>query len=167
MPHVTVGVARWRTLTAQWPLVSSIGQYLKPFTGNGDASIWVKNSLEWVENPRTNKPKIYIIFFYTRNTQMLIVFWFFIFKSMYAFKIPLSKWIPWKLRCDPSFEQDWISFRRCLDPIWVTFTQGFWRIRWRYEKFKTTTMTTDQGIISIRKAKNYLIFVTITQIKKI
>ena len=93
--------------------------------------------------------------------------WFFILISMYAFKIPLSKWIPWKLRCDPSFEQDWISFRRCLDPIWVTFTQWFWRIRWRYEKFKTTTTTTDHGIISIRKAKNYLIFVTITQIKKI
>ena len=38
MPHVTVGVARERTLTAQWPRVPSIGQHLQPFTVNGDIS---------------------------------------------------------------------------------------------------------------------------------
>ena len=41
---VTVGVARERTLTAQWPWVPSIGQNLQPFTGHGDVSMWLKNS---------------------------------------------------------------------------------------------------------------------------
>ena len=36
MPRVTVAVVRLRTLTAQVP---SIGQNLKPLTGNGDVSI--------------------------------------------------------------------------------------------------------------------------------
>ena len=40
---VTVGVARYRILTAQWPWVPSTGQTLKSFTDNGDISIWVKN----------------------------------------------------------------------------------------------------------------------------
>ena len=44
MPRVTVGETRWRTLTAQWPWVPSIGHNLKPFTGKGDVFIWVKNS---------------------------------------------------------------------------------------------------------------------------
>ena len=35
---------RPKSLTAQWPRVPSIGQTLQPFTGNGDVSIWVKNS---------------------------------------------------------------------------------------------------------------------------
>ena len=29
----TVGVARFRSVTAQWPLVQSIGHILQPFTG--------------------------------------------------------------------------------------------------------------------------------------
>ena len=33
-----------RCLTAQWQRVPSIGQNLKPFTGNGDVYIRVKNS---------------------------------------------------------------------------------------------------------------------------
>ena len=43
MPLVTVGVARWRTLTARWPWVPSKVQNLQPFTGNCDVSILVKN----------------------------------------------------------------------------------------------------------------------------
>ena len=35
---VTVGVARERTLTAQWPKEPSIGQNLQPFAGNSDVS---------------------------------------------------------------------------------------------------------------------------------
>ena len=52
-------VARLRTLTAQWPLVLSIGQHLQPFTGNGDVSKWVKNSLVEGRTPnkQTNKQK--------------------------------------------------------------------------------------------------------------
>ena len=44
IPLVTVGVTRKRTLTAQWPWVPSIGQNLQPITGNGDVSLWMKNS---------------------------------------------------------------------------------------------------------------------------
>ena len=36
--HVTVGVTRERTLTAQWPSVSSICQNVRRFTGDGDCS---------------------------------------------------------------------------------------------------------------------------------
>ena len=53
MPLVTVGVARWRTFTDQWPWVLNIGQNLQTFTCNGDVSIWVKNS--WVGWKITNK----------------------------------------------------------------------------------------------------------------
>ena len=52
MTCVTVGVARWRILTAQWPWVPSIGQNLKSFIGNDDISK-VKNSR--VERKNTNK----------------------------------------------------------------------------------------------------------------
>ena len=44
MPRVTVGVARWRTLTAPWPWRSRKGQNLQLFIGNGDVFISVKNS---------------------------------------------------------------------------------------------------------------------------
>ena len=37
MPRVIVSLAT-RTLTAQWPLVPSIGKHLQHFTGNGDVS---------------------------------------------------------------------------------------------------------------------------------
>ena len=40
--------------TAQWPLVSSIGQHLQPFTGHGGVSIWWK-ILGWDETAKTNK----------------------------------------------------------------------------------------------------------------
>ena len=43
MPRVT-GVARWRTLNAQWPWVPSLGQNFKSPTSNGYVSIWMKNS---------------------------------------------------------------------------------------------------------------------------
>ena len=58
MPHVTVGVARLRTLSAQWPWVLGIGQNLKLFTGNGDVFIWVKQLLSGTINSKkkqTNK----------------------------------------------------------------------------------------------------------------
>ena len=42
--RVTVGVVRWRILTAQWPWMPSVGQNLHPFIGNVNVSIWVKNS---------------------------------------------------------------------------------------------------------------------------
>ena len=54
-PHVTVGVARLRTLTAQWPWVS--GQNLKPFPCNGDVSIWVKNSQVGRKTPNKQTKK--------------------------------------------------------------------------------------------------------------
>ena len=56
MSRVTVGVARLRTLTTQWPWVPSIhvGQNLQPFTGNDDLSKWVKNSQVGRKTP-TNK----------------------------------------------------------------------------------------------------------------
>ena len=43
---VTVCVATWRTLAAQWPWLPNIhvGQNSQPFKGKGDFSIWVKNS---------------------------------------------------------------------------------------------------------------------------
>ena len=44
MPRFIVVVARYRTLTAQWSWVPSIGQNLQAFTGNGDVSKWVKIS---------------------------------------------------------------------------------------------------------------------------
>ena len=34
MPHVTVGCLSYRSLTAQWPCVPSVGQNLQPFTDN-------------------------------------------------------------------------------------------------------------------------------------
>ena len=54
MPRVTVGVARKRTLTAQWLWEPSIGQNLHPFTGNGDVSMSVKNP-QVGRKSRTNK----------------------------------------------------------------------------------------------------------------
>ena len=44
MPRITVGVAGKETITAQLPWVSSIGQNLQHLAGNGDVSIWLKNS---------------------------------------------------------------------------------------------------------------------------
>ena len=41
---LTAGVARYKTLTAQWPTVSSVGQNLKSFTGYGYFSKLVQNS---------------------------------------------------------------------------------------------------------------------------
>ena len=51
MPRVRVGVARLRTPTAQWQWVSSIGQNLQLLTGNGNVSIWMKNSRVGRKNP--------------------------------------------------------------------------------------------------------------------
>ena len=57
IPRVTVDVARWRNLIAQWPWVPSIGQHLQPFTGNVDVSIWVKTSrVGQKTSTNTNKP---------------------------------------------------------------------------------------------------------------
>ena len=39
MPRVTVGVAQYGNLTAEWPLVPSIGQNLQHLAGDGDASM--------------------------------------------------------------------------------------------------------------------------------
>ena len=52
--NATVGVARLRTLTAQWPLVPSIGQNLQPFTSIGDVSICMKK-YRVGRKPQTNK----------------------------------------------------------------------------------------------------------------
>ena len=62
MTRVTVGVAGWRRFHAHWPLVPSIGQNLKPFTGYGDVSKWVKNILQWDVKQQTNK-KIFVVNF--------------------------------------------------------------------------------------------------------
>ena len=43
------------SLTAQWPWVSSKSQILKPFTGNGDVSLWVKNSSVGHKTPNKQK----------------------------------------------------------------------------------------------------------------
>ena len=56
IPHVTVDVARWRTLTAQWPWVPSIGQNLQPFTGNGYVSMSEKFSSGRITPPPPKKP---------------------------------------------------------------------------------------------------------------
>ena len=45
---------RSKALTAQWPRVQSIGQILKPFTGNGDVSIRVKIFSSVLKNPKQN-----------------------------------------------------------------------------------------------------------------
>ena len=62
---IAVGVACKRTLTAQWPWVPGIGQNLQPFTGNGDVSIWVKNSRVGRETPnkqfKTNRNSLGLI----------------------------------------------------------------------------------------------------------
>ena len=50
---ITVGVARYRTLNAQWPHVLSTG--LKPLTSNSDVFIWVKNSQKHDIKPEINK----------------------------------------------------------------------------------------------------------------
>ena len=55
MTRVTVGVERLRTLTAQWQWVTSIGRYLQPFTGNGNISIWVKDSRVGRKTPKQKK----------------------------------------------------------------------------------------------------------------
>ena len=56
MARVTVGVARLRALTAQWPWVPSIGQNLQPFTCNCDVSIF---SCGMINLKQTNKtPRI-------------------------------------------------------------------------------------------------------------
>ena len=49
MHSVTVGLARKRTINAQWlwvPSVQNVVHHFHPFTGICDVSIWVKNS-EW------------------------------------------------------------------------------------------------------------------------
>ena len=56
MPRVTLDVAHYRTFAAQWPWVSSVGKNSKPFSENGDVSIWGWNSL-WDVKPQ-NKTKI-------------------------------------------------------------------------------------------------------------
>ena len=43
MCRVTVDVACWMTLTAQWPWVPNIDRHLQPFIVN-DVSVWLKNS---------------------------------------------------------------------------------------------------------------------------
>ena len=51
------------SLNAQLPWVPSLGQNLKPFTGKGDASIWMKNS--WVgRKTQTNKQNFFLNIFY-------------------------------------------------------------------------------------------------------
>ena len=59
MPRVTVGVEWLRILTAQWPWLPRKGQNLQPFIGNGDVSIWVKNS-QVGRKPQTNNESISI-----------------------------------------------------------------------------------------------------------
>ena len=57
IPRVTVDVAHYRTLTAQWSWVQSICQNSQPLIGNGVVSIWVE-ILEWDEKPKTDKQTI-------------------------------------------------------------------------------------------------------------
>ena len=59
---------------------------------------------------------------------------------------------PWK-RASPSFEQIWIiNIQGCpCAKFWLKLTEWFWRKRWKCEKFTTTTTTTDNGHILIRK----------------
>ena len=54
---VKVDVESYRTLTAQWLWVPSLGQNLQPLTGNGDVSVLVKNSRvgRLTPNKQTNK----------------------------------------------------------------------------------------------------------------
>ena len=49
LPRVTVGVARYRTLSAQWPWVPYISQYLQLVT-----SPYEWKTFEWDVKPRTN-----------------------------------------------------------------------------------------------------------------
>ena len=65
--------------------------------------------------------------------------------------LPVSTF--WELN-GSSFEQTWISFtQRCFVPIWLKLVRWFSRKRWKCEKFiTTTTTTTDNGQILIRKA---------------
>ena len=51
--RVTVGVARLRTLTAQWPGVPSIGQNLQPFTGYSEI-LYEWQIIKWDEKHQTN-----------------------------------------------------------------------------------------------------------------
>ena len=44
MPRVTVGVARWRIHTVQKPISAEHKSKFSAFIGNGDVSIWEKNS---------------------------------------------------------------------------------------------------------------------------
>ena len=56
-----------KNLTAQLPWVPSVGRNLKPFTGNGDLSIWVKNyrvGHKTLNKQKTCKLKIDIIFWH-------------------------------------------------------------------------------------------------------
>ena len=69
MPSFAVGVARLRTLTAQWPWVPSIGQNLLPFTGNGDVSKWMTKS--WVGRKTTNK-QTEMAFILLKNAQTIL-----------------------------------------------------------------------------------------------
>ena len=55
MPRVTVGVARWKALTTQWPWVLSIGQHLLPIIVT---SPYEWTILEWDDKPQAN---IYVI----------------------------------------------------------------------------------------------------------
>ena len=84
MSRVTVGVARLRTLTAQWPWVLSVGQILQPFTGNGDVTMSEKLS------SRTKKPKT------CKQTAVLLHVLHVIFISLAAL-LPLTCWlVSWK-----------------------------------------------------------------------
>ena len=44
------------------------------------------------------------------------------------------------------------SHKDALCQVWLKLAQWFWRRRWKCEKFTTTTTTTDNGQILIRKA---------------
>ena len=111
--------------TAQWPWVPSIGQNLQPFTGNGDVSIWVKNSRMGRSTPH-NKIKI-------SNSQNLSIVWLnnFMHFMTYAyliwgfyFEFPKVSWNPYE-----TFYSDVVK----LSNFWM-FVFLFNLIYWKHYK---------------------------------
>ena len=65
---------RYKTLTAQRPCAPSIGQNLQRFTGNGDVSIWVKDS--GVERKTENKQTNNVWNDGLKNNALRYILWF-------------------------------------------------------------------------------------------
>ena len=84
MAWFTVGVAPLWILTAQWPWVQSVGQNLKPFTGETDVSKWANNShvgckFKWKKKQKQkkrNRKKPIIIHLLPRSKWFACNYWF-------------------------------------------------------------------------------------------